>query len=190
MSDQKSAPGWYPQGNEQRYWDGNQWTDQRAPLAQQYAGPPPKKSHTLRNVLLVLIGLAVLGVGGCFAVVGMAANEVSDSIEKDANKSGGTDNPKTITPGKAFEVDGFNYAAGWRLVDNFGLDVKGLKVTNNRSEKDSAIVEIKLWRGSEVLAVADCTTEPIAVDTTTSVTCLSGDKLPKSYDKVTINDTF
>ena len=63
-------------------------------------------------------------------------------------------------------------------------------MTNERDKKDSALVEIKLWKGSEVLALADCTTEPIAPNTTVTLSCLSGDKLPKKYSKITINDTF
>ena len=37
-----AAPGWYPVGPDiQRYWDGEQWTDHTAPLAQQ-APPVPQ----------------------------------------------------------------------------------------------------------------------------------------------------
>ena len=70
------------------------------------------------------------------------------------------------------------------------MTVKGLKVTNNRRDKDSAIVEIKIWNGTEVLALADCTTDPIDAGTTVSVRCLSMDEPPKNFDKITINDTF
>lgn len=159
---------------------------------QGYAPPPQKKSHTLRNVLLVLAVLFVLVIGGCFALIGGVANEVDKAIKEDANKSGGTDNPMTIKEGEAFEVDGFKYAAGWTVNKDAigGIDIKGLKVTNERDDKDSALVEIKFWKGSEVLGLADCTTEPIGVDTTVTLNCFSGDKLPKSYDKITINDSF
>lgn len=154
--------------------------------------PAPKKSHTVRNVLLALVLLFVLFVGGCLALVGTAANQVSKSIEKSDNALGGPKNPMTITVGKAFEVQGFKYAAGWTVSKDFAGDVnvKGLKVTNGRDHQDSALVEIKFWKGSEVLALADCTTEPVAPKTTTSLSCISGDRLPKKYDKVTINDSF
>ena len=29
----QTPPGWYPQGGQQRYWDGTQWTEHTAPLA-------------------------------------------------------------------------------------------------------------------------------------------------------------
>lgn len=190
-----TPPGFYPDSSgAMRWWDGTSWTEHT-----QQAGPvmtaPAKKSHTVRNVLLILIAVFVLFVGGCLALVGGAANEVSKSIDKEVAKDsepGGPDNPLTIEEGKKFSVSGFDYAAGWKISDDGlgSVDVKGLKVTNNRESKDSALVEIKLMQGSEVLALADCTTEPVAVGQTTTLSCLSGDDLPTSYDRITINDSF
>jgi hypothetical protein len=163
-----------------------------APQAPAPAPAPVKKKHTVRNVLLSLMLVGILLVGGCFALVGMGVDAADKAIKKDANKPGGTDHPMTVVVGKPFQVDGFKYAAGWAVHnDALGdLDIKGLKVTNDRSSKDSALVEVKFWRGKEVVALADCTSNPIDVGTTVALSCLSTDKLPKSYDKVTINDTF
>ncbi len=151
-----------------------------------------KKKHTVRNVLSGIIALSILFFAGCTALVGGAANEVSQSIEKDASKPGGTDNPMTIVPGKALEVDRFAYAAGWGVrADALGdMEVTNLKVTNNRDSSDSALVEIKFWQGTEVLALADCTTEPIDAGTTVTLNCFSADDFPSSYDKITISDSF
>jgi hypothetical protein len=71
-----------------------------------------------------------------------------------------------------------------------GMTVAKLRVTNNREKPDAALVQVKVWQGTEVLATADCTTEQIAVGTTVTLGCISADKLPKKYDKITINDTF
>ena len=125
-------------------------------------------------------------------MVAGAGNEVAKSIDANANKPGGDANPLTITPGKAFEVDGFTYAKGWK-VSNSALDtveITGLKVTNNRPDQDSALVDIKFWKGTEVLTDVMCTSDPIAVGTTVTLSCVGTDPLPKGYDKVTINDTF
>lgn len=166
-------------------------TEYNTPAASQDAPKPPKKSHTVRNVLLGIVLLLVLIVGGCLALVGTAANEVGKAIEENDNRPGGANNPLTIEEGKAFEVAGFNYADGWKVSKEFGsAKVSGLKVTNNREDKDSALVEIKFWKGKEVLALVDCTTEPIAPDTKVTLNCMSADKLPKQYDKITINDSF
>lgn len=157
--------------------------------------PPPKKSHTLRNVLLTLVLLGVLIIGGCMALIGGAANEVDKAIDEANSQDaepGGPDNPMTVTVGKAFEVSDFNYQAGWSVgTDVIGdVEIKGLKVENNRDSKDSALVEFKFWKGSEVLALVDCTSNPIDPGSTVTVDCFSTDKMPKSYDKLTINDTF
>jgi hypothetical protein len=173
--------------------EGGQWVPiGAAATAPAVSVAPVKKKHTVRNVLLGIVLLSFLFVGGCLALIAGGANEVSKSIAKDANKPGGTDNPLTITAGKAFEVDHFDYAAGWTIgKDALGdINVKGLKVTNNRDSKDSALVEIKLWKGTEVLGLVDCTTEPIGVGTTVSLSCSSADNLPKQWTKVTINDSF
>lgn len=155
-----------------------------------------KKKGKALKILLIIGLLLLLAIGGCVALIGGVANEASKSIEKDENKPGGTNNPLTITPGQAFEVDGFNYAAGWRVGKDAldDLAIKGLKVTNNREDRDNALVEIKFFRGTEVLALAGCTTggprDPITVGTTVTLDCTSTDKLPTKYDKITINDLF
>lgn len=167
---------------------------QQQPQPGYYTPPQPKKKHTARNILIVMGVLFVVFVGGCVAVVGMVGNEVSDAIDESEAKDkepGGPDNPMDITEGQAFEVSGFNYQKGWTIKPNtFGWDVVKLRVENNRDDKDSALVEIKLWKGQEVLALADCTSEPIAVGTITRLTCTTADDFPKGYDRITINDTF
>ncbi|HTW15125.1 MAG TPA: hypothetical protein VMF51_08345 [Nocardioides sp.] len=175
-------------------------SEQHPPVAQPPYGqqpppgyyPPPKKKHTARNILIAMGVLFVVFVGGCFAVVGLAANEVSDAIEESENETGGRANPVEITPGEAFSVRGFDYAAGWTVgADALGdIQVEKLKVTNNRDDRDSALVEIKFWKGQEILGMTSCTTELIEVGTTVALSCLSGDDMPKRYNRVTINDTF
>jgi len=203
MTDQPTPPGdstpagFYPDAQGQmRFWDGTRWTEhtQQAPLTAT-AVAPVKKSHTFRNVFLGIVAAFVLLIGGCMALLGGAANEIGKSIKAEEAKDaqpGGPDNPLTIKIGEKFSVLDFDYAAGWKVgADALGdVEVTGLKVTNNRDEKDGAILEIKFLKGSEVLALVDCSTEQIPVGQTTTVDCFSSDKLPKNYDKVTINDTF
>ena len=186
---QQHPAGWYPnpEGPGNRYWDGGQWTDNYAPAPEK-----PKKQRTVLKVVLGILIASFLLIGGCVALIGGAANEADKSIKRDEQKAGGTKNPMTITPGQAFEVDGFKYAAGWSVgKDSLGdVAIKGLKVTNTRSDRDSALVEIKFVKGTEVLALADCTTEPINEGTTVTLSCTSADKVPDGYDKITINDSF
>lgn len=149
-----------------------------------------KKKSPVLKILLGLVLLGLLAFAGCTALVGGAANEVAKSIEESENEVGGTNNPLTIEEGKAFEVRGFNYAAGWKVVTNdFGSEIQGLKVTNNRGKSDSALVEIKFVKGTEVLALINCSTEPIDEGMTVTLGC-QGDKVPAGYEKITISDAF
>ncbi|MCE0539889.1 hypothetical protein LWF15_30775 [Kineosporia rhizophila] len=171
------------------------------PAPQYYGGPhyqphPPKKSHKLRNTLLVLTGLFVVGgLGSCAAVVLVAGNAVDEAVtavEEGDAQPGGPDNPLEIEIRKAFEVNGFEYHKGWKATpDALGsVDVRKLRVTNNRGDKDSALVDIKFWKGTEVVATSSCTSDPIDVGTTVSLSCFSADDWAKGYDRITINDTF
>ncbi|GAA4124016.1 hypothetical protein GCM10022415_29740 [Knoellia locipacati] len=107
----------------------------------------------------------------------------------DPDDVGNEANPVTIVEGKAFDIRKFTYGAGWKITSNdFGMEVTNLKVTNNRDDRDGAIVEIKFMNGSEVLASVDCTSDQILPGQTVTLSCISGDKKPKGYDRITIND--
>ncbi|MGE2731015.1 DUF4352 domain-containing protein [Mycolicibacterium vaccae] len=56
-----SVAGWYPDpsgGPGQRYFNGKHWTDYRR------SGPPPRKSHTARNLIIGLVSVVALGIVG------------------------------------------------------------------------------------------------------------------------------
>ncbi|MEZ5184763.1 MAG: DUF2510 domain-containing protein [Candidatus Nanopelagicales bacterium] len=66
--------GWYPdpeQAGQQRYWDGQQWTDNYAPgvAAQTVAIPPRKPGISTGGKAVIGIGAGVLLIGGCAALV-------------------------------------------------------------------------------------------------------------------------
>lgn len=191
-----SSPGWFPQPDgQERYFDGENWTEHHRTAQSQTAAPPPqKKSSVWKWVLIIGAVVLILCCGGftaCTAGVFEAADEVSKSIEAEESESGGVNNAVTITEGEAFEVRGFDYAAGWKVTEEYGMvDISGLKVTNNRDKRDGALVDIKFKQGSEVLASVDCTTDPMPVGETVTLNCLSADSLPDDYDEITINDSF
>ncbi|MEU5843203.1 DUF2510 domain-containing protein [Rhodococcus sp. NPDC047139] len=192
----KPQPGFYPDpSGVMRWWDGNSWTEHVQGGAPPPPGPPARKSHAVRNILLAILAVFILAVGGCFAFLSITANEVNEaieSVEADDAAPGGADNPLTIVEGQPFEVSGFQYAAGWTVTeDPFGdATVEGLKVTNARESNDAALVEIKFMQGNEVVALVNCTTEQIPVGQTTTLNCVSVDDFPANYDRITINDTF
>src|SRR6185503_15852190 len=123
-----------------------------------YAVQPVKQSHTGRNILIVLGVLFLLFVGGCIAVVAIVGGKVNDAVNDDS--VGGPNNPLTITEGKAFEVNGFEYADGWTIVGepvSQTVYVDNLKVTNNRGDADRLDVKLTLLNGSQVVATSFCT---------------------------------
>ena len=197
-----STPGWVPQPDgRERYFDGQQWTEDFRPaqgggVPPQGMGPqqPQKKSNPWKWIVIIGVIVLVLCFGGfaaCTAGVLGTADEVSKSIESAENEVGGTNNPVEITEGEAFDVRGFSYAEGWKVVEDFGtVTVEDLKVTNNRDSRDGALVEIKFLKGSEVLASVDCTSDQIQKGQTVTLDCFSADEMPTGYDKITINDTF
>lgn len=194
-----SSPGWFPQPDgRERYFDGSAWTDHHRDAqptgAPGQGPPPPKKSSVWKWVLIILFIVLVLCCGGfaaCSAGVFQVADEASKSIEAEDSESGGRNNAVEIKEGEAFEVRGFDYAEGWSVGEQYDtVEISDLKVTNNREDSDSALVDIKFMKGSEVLASVDCTTDPIQVGQTVTLNCWSGDSLPSDYDKITINDTF
>ena len=126
---------------------------------QPYLTQPVEKSHTARNILIVFAVLFLLFVGGCIAVVAVVGSKVNDAVNDDS--VGGPNNPLTITEGKAFEVNGFEYADGWTIIGepvSQTWPIDNLKVTNKRGKADRLDVKISLlFNGNEVLSTSFCT---------------------------------
>ncbi len=215
MTQTPPPAGWYPQDNQERWWDGNAWSDNFRPLGSQqvqqpgypqayqqpaygqpqqpYMAQPVKQSHTGRNILIVFGVLILLFVGGCFAVVAVVSNRVNEAVNDDT--LGGPNNPLTIKEGEAFEVAGMEYADGWDITADAGgfVAINNLKVTNHRGKADRVFVEIKLLNANEILASATCiggSFDKLPEDTTDTLDCTSSDTMPTTYDKVTIQDAF
>ncbi len=179
--------GWYPQDNQERWWDGTGWSDNFRPLGsgqvpqpgqpmmtagyqqpgyaqptygqpQPYLTQPVEKSNTGRNILIVFAVIFLVLVGGCVAGVAILSNKVDNVVNDDSE--GGPNNPLTITEGEAFEVRGFEYADGWSIVGepvSQTWRIENLKVTNERGKPDRLLVDIKLLNGSEIVASSTCT---------------------------------
>jgi hypothetical protein len=189
-----------PDGN--YIWDGRAWQPRSQVSGQAGPGygyqqqpPPQKKSHTLRNVLLVLLALSILFIGGCLALVGTAVNEVDKEIKRSQAEDtlpGGPDNPLEITPGESFEVYGFKYQAGWELREDVigDAEIVGLKFKNERDEADSLFADVRITKGNELVAEITCTSDEAEIGQIVTVTCISTDDMPADYDKITIQDTF
>jgi hypothetical protein len=145
--------------------------------------------------LIVFAVIFVLFVGGCFAALAVVGHKVNQVVNDDT--PGGPNNPLTITEGKGFEVNGFEYADGWTITQepvSQTWSIDNLTVTNHRGKADRLDVEIKLLltTNNEVVATTFCTVgdalDKIPEDATVTVVCTSSDPLPDAYDKITIQD--
>lgn len=141
----------------------------------------------MKKVLLgVVLALVLLG-GGCFALVGMAVNEADKALEEEARNNA----PSEVAVGKAFTHDDWAVAAGWKLrKDALGsAEVVG-DVTNKADAPRTMLLTIKVLDGDRVLADITCSTDELEPGQTTAIDCLSGDKLPRAYDAITVEDSI
>jgi len=63
-------------------------------------------------------------------------------------------------------------------------------VTNEADDARSMFLSFTLLKGTKLLASIDCSSDEIEKGQSVALKCLSTDKLPKAYDKVTVEDTF
>ena len=87
--------------------------------------PEPKKKHTGRNVAIGVAVVAVLGFGGCAALVAGTANEVSKTLESSNPTLPAQDTPAApgTFPTSGILKVGQDIAPGeyrWRAVGQFG----------------------------------------------------------------------
>ena len=157
-----------------------------------YQGPPPKKKHTVRNVLLVLVLLFILFVGGCMALIAGAANEVDKALDSEL----ANDKPRVVAAGKAFEHDGYAVAAGWRVQpEQFGgATIKGMKVTLKDDQGlsgRSALLTFRLYDGKTVVSEIECTSNEMQQGETSAMDCFSLEtKKVGDWDTIKVADMW
>ena len=166
------------------------------PYPNPYAGMPQQpKSHTTRNVLLILGAVMLLFCGGLVALVVLLVNNVDDAFESDYR--GSENDPITVAEGEAFEIRGFDYDEGWAIdgvaADDLGNVISGLRATNDRDDEDTETPRLTftLLRGNEVLGEISCNANAavryerqVALDCTTY-----GTEIPQGYDTIEVYDT-
>lgn len=170
----------------QAIWNGSAW----APNPNL---PKPKKKHTVRNIILAFLVLSILFVGGCMALIGGAANEVSKSIDEHENQKGGSNNPITLEVGQAFTIGDRSYAKGWKVKNDIldSAEIVGLSVTNNAAEDDYPSVDFRFWNGTTMLAEVSCgLLEEVPAGTTQKLECSGDEPLPAKYDKLTVQNSM
>ena len=162
-----------------------------------YPVQPQKQSHVLRNVLLILVGLLVLGCGGCFAVVGLGLNQANKAIDRaqgNDHRAGGPANPVEVQEGQPFEINGMRFLRGWRVDSTgaAGTTIENLQVTHHRKGDDEVteLVTFKFYRHQRLLSESTCAATPLGYGQTGVVNCTPIGRVLKHYDRITVNDTF
>jgi hypothetical protein len=154
---------------------------------QPYAQPlPPKKKRKWPIVLLVLVVLFIAAVGGCMALVGGAANEVSKSLDETEAKNA----PRDVKPGAAFTIGKHQTLAGWTVKNDGGMFAVAGKVKNTSTSTSSSFIHFKFLSASgEVLGNVQCNSGDLEPGQTQALSCLPDGKFAK-YAKVTAEATF
>lgn len=164
-------------------------------MSQQYPGPPqqqwqpqtpPKKKHTLRNVLLIFALLFVLGIGGCVAFIGAVGNEVADDAKGQEDRA----TPRAVTVGKAFDLGKHQTLAGWTVKNEAGMFSVAGKVKNVSDTTSTSFIHLKFLDGKgEVLGNVQCSSGDLEPGQTQALSCVPDGRFAK-YTKVTAEATF
>jgi hypothetical protein len=173
-----------------------------APAQPQYVYIETKKKGGFLKKLLVfgavITALLIAGVAGCTALVGGAANEIDKEIKNEQS----LDKPFDVAEGEAFSHDGYEVAAGWKVVPEkygMGATITGLKVTNVDHEQsidgedDTPMFTFTLWSGKENVTEIDASGRAIAQGQTTTMDAFSLDTDVKgvpAHDRVTVKDAW
>ncbi len=141
----------------------------------------------MKKVLLGVVLALVLCGGGCFAMFGAAVNEADKAIKEEERN----DAPTAVAVGKAFTHDDWAVAAGWKLrKDGLGSAEVVADVTNKGDDARTALLTIKVLRGTRVLADITCSTDELEPGQSAAMSCFSSDDFPAKYGKVTVEDTL
>ena len=137
----QQPPNWYPDpdgGGGLRYWDGTQWTENRAPGAAVAPMPPAKK----KRGCLPILGIAAAVIIVLIVIAAVAGSKSSSS--KPSSSPGTTGVSKGITAGGStdptHEVKITKCIKDPILGD---LDIKGT-ATNDTSKRSDFIIEFAI----------------------------------------------
>ncbi len=188
----------HPQQNPQPY--GQQPPQQPYPP---YGQQPPNpygpqqtgKSHTTRNVLLIVGVLVVLFCGGVVGLGIWAFNTASDGIDSafDTEYEGSEDDPVEVDEGDSFSIRGFDYGDGWSVntdTTTQTVTIDDLVVTNNRDDEESYSLFLTVSFYSDGQGVGELTcSSPTTVryEKKAEMSC-TGYDVPSDFDSLEIFD--
>lgn len=139
-----------------------------------------------------IVAAFILLAGGCAVLLGGVASEVNESIELEES----LDKPKPVKEGAAFTHDGYQIAKGWKVVNEEfgGVTINGLKVTNTKAPGgagDNPMLTFRFYKGSEVLAEVECTSNAVQQGESSAMDCFSlNEEFPKGYQEIRVADMW
>lgn len=157
-----------------QHQQGGYTPQQGYPAQQGY--PPQKQKHTLRNVILVGLGVMILLFGGCMALIAGTANEIDKAIEEsesitsendtdsDTVTGGGDSGPGAPEPGKnKVKAAPGQVIGNWKILNKpqikqeYGMfGTADLEVENISDSEDEPWLEIRLTNGRNLVTTFDC----------------------------------
>ncbi|WP_435770688.1 hypothetical protein [Nocardioides sp. SYSU DS0651] len=158
----------------------------------------PPRGSTGRTVAIVVSVVVVVLLAICGGVVGLvvwAVNNVGDALDEyDPERAGGRDNPISVEVGEAFEIDGVEYADGWRVQPSTdtasGTTIVGLRGENDRDDGSSETVYLNftfVGDGDTEVGRVTCTSSGfIAHGNTEELECQGYDEIPESFDHIEV----
>ena len=151
-----------------------------APAPQQ-----PKKKHTFRNIMLVVLALFIAAFAGCAALIGGAVEEADKAIKAEAANN----KPSEVTEGEAFEHDIWSVKPGWKIKPGpLGATVVGLRAELTGDTADAPLLTFTLDKGKQVMASIDCTGPQAQPGQVVRIGDCIPDGKAKGYDTVTVRD--
>lgn len=168
-----------------------------------FAPPPPRRSHTFRNLLLgaVVVGAVLLVAGTIAAVQQTPATDAGQAGRVQPTGPGNTkrdtrldkNKPTTVRVGQAVTKGRHRLEAGWSVrpaqyIDTF--EVVGGQLTNVSDQAGAAFIDIKLYKGSRLLGQISCSTPDIEPGETAPAECFSASEYVKGWDRVTVQAAF
>lgn len=135
---------------------------------------------------------------GLLSVVFALVALVSACESVDSGGGGGSeeqnDTPRVVKAGAPFMHDNFKAKKGWKVVkEKFtnAPNIKKLKVTNVGGDQRIAQLTFRFYKGTEVLAEVECSSNEMQKGETSALDCFStSDKFPKGYKKIKVADMW